>query len=73
MRLNVSSSVKNEIKEVIEEYIDALNAGDEEEALKFLSEDNVESRYVNNYSDEDFRSLGVSMKVENIKRNRFSL
>ena len=64
--LNIQPSVKQEIVAVIETYVSALNDGDEELALEFLTKDNPESKYVRRYSNNYTKSLGISMKVENI-------
>ena len=64
--LNINSGVKKKIENVIKDYIYAVNDGDKDEVLKFISKENDEGRILKEYSKSDLRSLGASVKVENI-------
>lgn len=63
---NVDPTIQKQISSVILEYIDAINEGDAIRALNFLHEENDERRLVNRGAARNIKSVGLSLKTENV-------
>lgn len=64
--LSIAPSIQKQITSVIVEYIDAINEGDAIRALAVLHKENAERRSINRGVPRKLKSVGITLKVENI-------